>query len=67
MAPLRIIVLFNSNTANALNGHHPKKTALKQPALGPQTEWKQHKGPVWVMLFTKTMFEPVDLGEYTVD
>lgn len=70
MAPLRTIVLFyNCNNVNALNVHHPKKTALKLPALGNGTVWKQHKGPVWILLLqrlnsSKTTFEPVDLGEH---
>lgn len=65
MAPLRTIVLFHSsNTVNALNGHHPKKTALKQPALGlygrntgDRDGHRPHSEPV---------FEPVDLDEHHI-
>lgn len=73
MAPLRTTVLFycSSNTVNALKGHHPKKIALKQPALGDGTVLKHRKGPVWILLpqrldFCKTTFKPVDLDEHYI-
>lgn len=73
MAPLRTTVLFycSSNTVNALKGHHPKKIALKQPALGDGTVLKHCKGPVWILLpqrldFCKTTFKPVDLDEHHI-
>lgn len=61
-------MFYICNNVNALIVHHPKKTALKLPALGNGTVQKQHKGPVRVRLLycnsKKTTFEPVDFAEH---
>lgn len=72
VAPLRTIVLFySSNNVNALNGHHPKKTALKSLPLVMDcmeaTQGTSTEAALTVTLRLKDFqFHPVDLGGHDI-